>query len=494
MVLQAEAQSLGDGEAMSAMDREALLREASKQKLRGMRLRNFGDAYEQWEATLFLRKAAKNELAALELQTNPSDEEQARARIEACGLFLDAHDPIRAAEQWNQIPRSFFPPNPEPVWFDRLAGRYRESVRVFYEEWRAIKSEINGIPSVDAISTTGVRTLVERFEGVPEFWWAHFQRFDEPASLKRAVELEPEFERDSTGHRAWNLIEDQFVQAIQVKVSSTCKERALHLDWVSRVATAFSDLLSQFVTDRLKHSIELIPVSATPGSFVWNINARGLPKYAIAELQERATEAPEEVGAQKLVALLEQLDENKLDLVVTTANRPGSTPELVFDVERRKPMLEAARAVVKIASIDIPQANSLERVFQMVEMYAKDHEVSPKILKIEPRQISYYKHAMRILGFIDDNDKITPAGRQIARLQHLEARLGATVVHFESSICGEAWIRWSKVGTLLEVDPQSAAQFIQECAVGINSETIKRRAQCLAMWHAELIPYHYVKS
>lgn len=203
---------------MIALNREALLHEADKLKLRGMRLRSFGDADEQWQATLLLRQAAKNELAALDLQMHPSDEEQARARIEACGLFLDAHDPVRAAQQWNLIPRLFFPPNAETSWLDKLGERFQEAVQDFGEHWRAIKPKPDVIPGVDQLSQSQIRSLVTRYQGVPEFWWALSKHSNHHGPLERVKELEPDFVQDHVASAAWKFLEAPFVRELSIKL------------------------------------------------------------------------------------------------------------------------------------------------------------------------------------------------------------------------------------------------------------------------------------
>lgn len=493
MVLRSQSEFLGEGEAMIPMERETLLREASKLKLQGMRLRNFGDANEQREATLLLRKAAKNELAALELQANPSEEEQARARIESCGLFLDAHDPIRAAEQWNQIPRKFCPPNDEASWLDRLSPRYHEVVDHFGRHWRAIKPRPDSIPDAAGLSQEQIHSLATRYSGVPEFWWALSRYHKDQDALDWVKVLEPDYVRDEVATRAWQRIEEPFVQRLRIKVSPARRGGILRLDVVGRVATAFSDLLSDFVDGFLDRPVELIPIGATPGSFVWNVDAWGLPSYAIAELQERATVDPAEVGVNELVKLLEQLDQHKIDLTASIATQDTRPPQLVFGAERRKTLLDAARTVSEaINSNEIPQANRLERVFRLVEMHASGEEINADTFGEGPRDVVYYRRAAKILGFLDESDRLTLAGRQIARLTN-EHRMRATVVYFESSVCGDGWIRWAKKQTLLEVEPESAQQFIEQCVSGLSATTVDRRAQTLMAWHADLIPYHYSK-
>ena len=72
-----------------------------------------------------------------------------------------------------------------------------------------------------------------------------------------------------------------------------------------------------------------------------------------------------------------------------------------------------------------------------------------------------------------------------------EERLRAASLWFESSTCGDAWIRWSGGATLLDVAPHTAADFLRASAPGLSRDTADRRAQTLASWHRALSPHHY---
>lgn len=93
-------------------------------------------------------------------------------------------------------------------------------------------------------------------------------------------------------------------------------------------------------------------------------------------------------------------------------------------------------------------------------------------------------------GDVAESDEITAAGRLIARLDP-DDRLSATVVHFESSICGDAWIQWSKGKTLRDVNPETAFAFLQDSVPGLNKRTAERRAHTLVVWYEALIEHHY---
>jgi hypothetical protein len=104
--------------------------------------------------------------------------------------------------------------------------------------------------------------------------------------------------------------------------------------------------------------------------------------------------------------------------------------------------------------------------------------------------VGYYRRAAKILGLIDEDSDVTPAGRLIARLSP-DDRLRTTVVHFESSLCGDAWIRWSQGNTLKDVDPETAFEFLRARVPSLSEDTAKRRAQTLSAWHHDLIEHHY---
>lgn len=139
---------------------------------------------------------------------------------------------------------------------------------------------------------------------------------------------------------------------------------------------------------------------------------------------------------------------------------------------------------------DIPQADDLSRVFHIVAQIAEHKELRPPDLEITPRELAYYVSAARILGLLTESREVTSAGRSIAKMVP-EERLRATVVQFESSVCGKAWIAWSKGRTLLDISPDTAVDFIKANVLEMEGSTVLRRANTLNTWYKTLIPYHY---
>jgi hypothetical protein len=84
--------------------RDKILREASIQKMRAIRLRDFGDEEERRDALLLFEQSADNELAALAMIQTPTKLDEIRARSEACGLYFCANQTAFAHEQWKLLP------------------------------------------------------------------------------------------------------------------------------------------------------------------------------------------------------------------------------------------------------------------------------------------------------------------------------------------------------------------------------------------------------
>ncbi|MEP7121848.1 MAG: AAA family ATPase [Byssovorax sp.] len=139
---------------------------------------------------------------------------------------------------------------------------------------------------------------------------------------------------------------------------------------------------------------------------------------------------------------------------------------------------------------DIPQADDLSRVFRVVEHRAEHKDPRASDLELSARHLAYHLNAARILGLLTESGEVTPVGRSLVRMGRDE-RLRAAVVQFESSVCGQAWIDWSKGRTLLDISPDTAVEFIKANVLDMVGSTVGRRASTLRTWYKTLIPYHY---
>lgn len=478
-------------------ERERLRREAGAAKMRAMRLLSLGDPEDRWQAFLLLRRAARLGLEAMEGEERPSEAAQVGVWIEACGLLLEARDPVRAAELWARLPRWVFFTAPGAALLERLKGPYQAAADDFAAVWRRLSGGA-AQPDPSAVPPGELRAALEPYPGVPELWWALSARTPDPEEARRARDraalLEPELADEAAARAAWDRLGLAFTSTLTLAMHAEPPGGALSLDAVSLIAATFGSLLHDFIERSFGGRLELSPGGATAGSFLLDVEARGLPPHALEELDDLVAGAPERVGARRLLDLLTLLQRSKVRLAVESAG----APRLIIDAARRRRLIRAARsaALRTLDSRDIPQADDIERVFNLVELAASHgtqgthgHAVAAA-LAVVPRQVAYYRRAAGILGLVSPSGEVTPAGRLIARLGP-EERLRATVVHFESSPCGDAWIRWSSGRTLLDVDPRVAADFLLASVPGLSASTAARRARTLQAWHRALAGHHY---
>jgi hypothetical protein len=140
----------------------------------------------------------------------------------------------------------------------------------------------------------------------------------------------------------------------------------------------------------------------------------------------------------------------------------------------------------QLGSRYVPQADDLETVFRVVELTAAGVELTPLLLGIVERQIDYYSHAAKVLGFLDKDGEPTPIGRRCLALRGTE-RLSCAAAQFERSTCGAAWMRWARKSTLAAVPAESAEQFLMS-ATELAETTARRRAMTLRAWAEKLWP------
>lgn len=159
-----------------------------------------------------------------------------------------------------------------------------------------------------------------------------------------------------------------------------------------------------------------------------------------------------------------------------------------FEVFARRLNRKSADAMIDPSAI--PQADDLGLVIRLVELASTNRVLSASELEIAPRKFAYYLQAGQILGLLTESGEVTSAGRAIARMK-LGEQLRATVVQFESSVCGKAWIEWSKGRTLVDVSPDTAFEFIEANVLDLGKNTALRRSRTLRTWYQILIPYHY---
>ena len=130
-----------------------------------------------------------------------------------------------------------------------------------------------------------------------------------------------------------------------------------------------------------------------------------------------------------------------------------------------------------LASEDVPQANSLERVPRLVRLLVRG-EVRQLNREFRARDHDFYHHAARILRFLDEQNRPTRLGHDLAELEDREVWV-ALAEAFKGSVVGSAWLRWQGVGDVRLLDSSRAKEFMRARA---DFGARDRRASTLRSW------------
>ena len=135
------------------------------------------------------------------------------------------------------------------------------------------------------------------------------------------------------------------------------------------------------------------------------------------------------------------------------------------------------------------QADSPEVVLKLVQQVAAGNGIDAERLGVDPRQVSYYRHAAIEFDLIIDDKRLTNAGRALLALP-LEAQWSRLALAFEQSACARQWVTWSRERSIFEIDASRAAAFLEACADGVSGSTIDRRTRSLKAWLVHTKKWH----
>jgi hypothetical protein len=143
----------------------------------------------------------------------------------------------------------------------------------------------------------------------------------------------------------------------------------------------------------------------------------------------------------------------------------------------------------RLATGEIPQANELERVFDLVDRVAAGEAVTRESIGVTTdRQVQYYKAAGRLLSILaEPTDALTRTG-WLLHVAQGDERYRRMCAAFEASSCGQSWIEWAGKTKLSEVPPKSGEAFLADRSE-LTGDTISRRASTINRWLAKLRNY-----
>lgn len=135
---------------------------------------------------------------------------------------------------------------------------------------------------------------------------------------------------------------------------------------------------------------------------------------------------------------------------------------------------------IPVASKDVPQANSLERIYDLLRCLAAKTPDPFASNFPHVRDRAYYRRAAEILGVIDDDGELTVLGRCIAQSPPSLANEMFAEVFVHSEV-GRSWLAWATETSLQGLRAEDASRFLRESCF-MSPVTRYRRAKTLESW------------
>ncbi|MEZ4298349.1 MAG: hypothetical protein R3B70_25575 [Polyangiaceae bacterium] len=228
-----------------------------------------------------------------------------------------------------------------------------------------------------------------------------------------------------------------------------------------------------------------------------------------SEIAEQVPGAADELAllpprqAEAIAKVLLDGGQSEIDAEFILTTDDLSEPQLVLPFRRAAASMagwlsaarEAERAALErpeVYSDEVPQANTVGQVLQAVDAILRrgKADIGDVDNVTSMRQVNYYTHAARVLGFLDEEDgQPTLLGRTLGG-KTTDERFRIAAGAFDESMIGRAWRAWAQAESLALVDPRTAEAFLHDRARGLTGSTIPRRASTLRGWLGELLPYY----
>lgn len=277
---------------------------------------------------------------------------------------------------------------------------------------------------------------------------------------------------------------------IRLAKTPNSTEKTPRLEYVTRIFESFSQIYKSYldfmdITDRLE------PISARPGSFILSLQSEKLQGFEekLLQLNDLIIYKRDIVDYIKKEFIdIKGLADLFSGIIYTSTNfelKSVYSDEIILTIRKKDALyyLEQVNkaSVQYLTTYQVPQANDITKIFELVTMMWKGKDVNSVSLKVEPRHVAYYKHAAKLLGFINSNGALTAIGQKMAESE-VDKKIRISSYEFEKSFCGWAWISWSGVESLAAIDPQTSYAFLREVCPGLSVQTAKRRASTLSTW------------
>ncbi len=297
--------------------------------------------------------------------------------------------------------------------------------------------------------------------------------------------------------------EANWVYELYIKKSNS--DELLTTRTVTSVLNAFREIIEQLMKTDTREQPKIYPLSAVPGSFNLKIVSSNNKKAmdALEKFQEIIKSNNNNIldilkklklDPFILKILYEVIYTNNIDIVITPKTFDHVTGEIKVQKSQAKSKLSKLEKTTFniIESIKVPQANDIDKVIKVVELKKRGKKITYDLIDglNSNRQVKYYTDAAFSLGLLTRDGYLTSAGRFLISKKSIKSRYQVLADRFETSDFGWAWMNWSNVTSINELDPDTASEFIKTSVPDLGSNTANRRSTTLIKWLKVLAPYH----
>ncbi|XPF92683.1 DUF6575 domain-containing protein [Colwellia sp. RE-S-Sl-9] len=242
-----------------------------------------------------------------------------------------------------------------------------------------------------------------------------------------------------------------------------------------------------------KHDIpsKILLHDAIPGSFIYRVEVQNkdTDKEEVHEILNRLSNKDDFIHA---------IDEKELDLrlvkrLFDEVLSHRLTIQLI-DEESTDIIIELTEAYVYelidivddrlgtyLDSSMVPQADNFETLRLFLTLTKNKGFVTASDLGVHQRQVSYYRDACELLALVHDYSKLTPLGLDAVSSSNKDF-VSIIKTQFMHTECGSIWMLNQGVKDLLDINGESATDFLIQFCNGLSEGTAKRRAQTLKSW------------
>jgi hypothetical protein len=242
-----------------------------------------------------------------------------------------------------------------------------------------------------------------------------------------------------------------------------------------------------------KHNIPstILGHDAIPGSFIYRVEVKnnGIDKHLVHEVLNKIAKKEDfikaidekELDLKVVKRLFDEIISHKLTIQLIDEDSTDIIIELNESYVNELTKVVDDRLGTYLDSSMVPQADNFKTLQRYLFLIKEKGFVSATDLGLVQRQVSYYQDATKLLALVHDYSKLTPLGLRASEASDKDFS-SIIKTQFMNTECGNIWMINQGVKDLLEIDENTAADFLINFCNGLSESTAKRRAQTLKAW------------